>query len=362
MARFVSGFGAKGIGTDRSSNKFKAKAGVQYVCKPVMPFAAYLSHKVEHPTKRKPNGEPVGFSIICGKEWVPESADDPNNGLGAWEGECLACDQGHQVEERYAMGWLILAEKHERTNWSQVSAEHCVQILDFPDGRARDLKKLDEQEGLNGGGLGGVEILVQLDNKPDAEMFNKWTPIVSKHPTQLTQEHLDAWDARGPQMLEDHVRAPSMAEQMRRLKFDSAPQAAPGPGPAPQYRAAPPQTVADDPALATLPVVPARTPVTRAPAAAVKPAAVVGQPRAVAPKAPAPAAAPKAAPVAKAPAAAPAAAKPVAKAPAKAPAKVAPAAPPPPSAEDDQAAVEELLAEVNTGVAGAETVEGEPVF
>lgn len=354
MARFISSFGAKGVGHDKSSNKFKAKAGFQYICKPIMPFAGYLSHKVEHPTKRKANGEPVGFSIICGKEWVPENVDEPDNGFGSWQGECLACDQGHAVEDRYAMGWLVLAQKHELTGWMPVSPDQCVHILDFPDGRAQDLRKINEQESLNGGGgLGSVEILVELDAKnADAEQFNKWKPLVSKHPTKLTQAHLDAWYATGPAMLEDHVRAPSASEQARRLKFDSAP------APVPQYRPAPqaaPQAVVDDPALSTLPVVAARTPVARAPLAAkaaapaaqVRPAAVVAQPRTVAPKAAAPVAA--AAPKAQA-------AKPVAKA---AP-KAAPA-PPPPPVDDDQAALDELVAEAG-GVAGAETEEGQPVF
>lgn len=205
--------GGRGGGADKE-RRFRGVKGSTFVIRVVTECEEFRKHFIDDVLEpNEKTGEPRGFNMICAKTWDDESED--------YDGDCLPCDKDYDVSTSYIAGILVLGVYKGRSKRVQrFDPENAVHWWDFGPDKYRQISDivLDLQRGSKKQKLSQVELTIKCED----ENYQKLTIQVSQADPLMTKknarDYIEAWKEEGPQLIEDATKAPTKAEQKRRMK------------------------------------------------------------------------------------------------------------------------------------------------
>lgn len=198
----VSGFGDR----KNKERQYRGKKGEKHYIRVVSPAEEIRLHTVDDVATNK-NGEPVTFQMICSKEWDEEKQE--------WVGECEGCERDYDIMERYFCCILLLGiKKGTRGKTQALDPENSVYYWDFGKDKYETLREIAIELAEAGKKLSGVELSVTCTD----DSFQKLKIQKAEGKRLTTGAHVAVFKEEGQEIVDEATKAPSIAEQKRRLK------------------------------------------------------------------------------------------------------------------------------------------------
>jgi len=189
--------------------KFRGAKGVTFVIRVMTDCEEYRVHAIDDILDPGKDGEPRVFNMLCSKTWDDENDD--------WDGDCVGCDREYDVATKYIAGVLVVGQYKGRAKKVQKNdAENAPHFWDFGGDKYRKLSDiaLELSRAEKPKKLQGVELTVKCED----EHYQKLNINVSQAARLTTKEHVTVWKEEGQKLIDDAIKAPSLAEQKRTLK------------------------------------------------------------------------------------------------------------------------------------------------
>lgn len=206
-----------GFGGPNKESQYRAEKGTRHVVRLVGMPQEYRTHKIDDVLEKNEKGEQKAFNVNCAKKWDEKAKSEDSDDLGAWVGECQACDQEYDVAMRYVCGMILLAEQKGKAPKATVlPPESSPRFWDFAATTYERIRTLvgELRQAEPPRKLHEVDVVITCEDS----LYQKINLNVSQAKPLCSPAHVAAYKEVGTKLIAECSKESKNSDLQRRLK------------------------------------------------------------------------------------------------------------------------------------------------